>query len=114
MRFWRPGIVGKVIGTAAFAAAIAMTPSAANAQQTISRFNQVVLNGVGRGSFGNSVSAAGDINGDGFDDVIVGAIDAIVYDDIDGYLVPRYGAGQSFVLFGSNSGFTSPLGLGWG
>jgi Ca2+-binding RTX toxin-like protein len=48
---------------------------------------------------GNSVSSAGDINGDGFDDLIVGA---------------RYGdnvggpdAGEAYVIFGKSSGFTN-------
>jgi Ca2+-binding RTX toxin-like protein len=45
---------------------------------------------------GASVSSAGDVNGDGFDDVIVGA-----YRADDGVLV---GTGQAYVLFGSADG----------
>ncbi len=50
---------------------------------------------------GNSVSSAGDINGDGFDDLIVGA-----------YLADQnsqYGSGSSYVIFGKASGFSSNI-----
>src|SRR4028119_5307 len=52
---------------------------------------------------GVSVSSAGDVNGDGFDDLIIGANNA----DPNGIL----GAGQSYVVFGSNSGFGAGLDL---
>ncbi len=45
---------------------------------------------------GNSVSGAGDVNGDGFDDLIVGAYHA----DPGG----NYSAGQSYVVFGKMDG----------
>ena len=45
---------------------------------------------------GFSVSLAGDINGDGFDDIVVGA----PYSDHDGV-----GAGRAYVIFGKASGF---------
>jgi hypothetical protein len=55
-----------------------------------------VINGVSAGdSSGRSVSSAGDVNGDGFDDLIVGA----VFDDPNGD-----SSGASFVVFGKTDG----------
>ncbi len=51
---------------------------------------------------GYSVSAAGDVNGDGFDDVIVGAIGS----DQTGS-----DAGSSYVVFGAASGFAATMDL---
>lgn len=51
---------------------------------------------------GRSVSAAGDINGDGVDDVIIGAFLA----DPNGNA-----SGRSYVVFGSTNGFASPIAL---
>jgi hypothetical protein len=48
--------------------------------------------------FGTAVSGAGDVNGDGFDDIIVGASDD---DDAGSY------AGSAYVYFGSDSGIAS-------
>ncbi|MEG4633613.1 cadherin-like domain-containing protein [Microcoleus sp. AR_TQ3_B6] len=66
--------------------------------------NGFAINGIAAfdGS-GSSVSNAGDINGDGFDDLIIGALFA----DPNGLR----DAGQSYVVFGSNSGFTAGLNL---
>lgn len=50
---------------------------------------------------GASVAAAGDVNGDGFDDVIVGAPEAAASGNAK--------AGQSFVVFGKASGFGPTL-----
>jgi len=52
---------------------------------------------------GYSVSSAGDVNGDGYGDVIIGANGA----DPDG----NSGAGKSYVVFGKSSGFSSSLDL---
>src|SRR4028118_2019291 len=52
---------------------------------------------------GGSVSSAGDLNGDGFDDLIIGA----AFADPNGIS----DAGQSYVVFGSNSGFGAGLNL---
>jgi Ca2+-binding RTX toxin-like protein len=62
-----------------------------------------VINGVSTGDFsGSSVSSAGDVNGDGFDDLIVGAFD----DDPNGG-----GSGASFVVFGGDfSGAATEVG----
>ncbi len=51
---------------------------------------------------GRSVSSAGDVNGDGFDDVIVGASGA----DLNGYA-----SGSSYVVFGKTSGFDAAMNL---
>ncbi|SFD94670.1 integrin alpha [Nitrosomonas sp. Nm166] len=53
-------------------------------------------------SLGNSVSSAGDVNGDGFTDLIVGAYRT----DVNGY-----SSGSSYVVFGKASGFDSTLDL---
>ncbi|GFE68968.1 FG-GAP-like repeat-containing protein [Chroococcus sp. FPU101] len=67
---------------------------------TLNGTNGFALNGInfGDGS-GGSVSGAGDVNGDGFDDLIIGAEDA------------DYNSGQSYVVFGKSGGFSSSLNL---
>jgi hypothetical protein len=71
---------------------------------TLNGSNGFAINGIAAYDFsGFSVSSAGDVNGDGFDDLIIGAADA----DPNGI---NY-AGQSYVVFGSNSGFSASLNL---
>ena len=66
--------------------------------------NGFVLNGIDGGDrSGTAVSSAGDVNGDGFDDLIVGASGA----DPAG----RTAAGQSYVVFGTGAGFGASLDL---
>jgi len=66
--------------------------------------NGFAINGIAERDFsGYSVSSAGDVNGDGFDDLIIGAYRA----DPNGIL----DAGSSYVVFGSNSGFSASLKL---
>jgi hypothetical protein len=62
------------------------------------------LDGVGAGDgSGNSVAAAGDVNGDGFADLIVGADGA----DPNSH----NGSGSSYIIFGKASGFASAINL---
>ena len=66
--------------------------------------NGFVVNGIDANDFsGHSVSSAGDVNGDGIDDFIIGANGA----DPNG----NSAAGESYVVFGSDSGFTTSLEL---
>ena len=61
------------------------------------------LDGVDAGDYsGGSVASAGDVNGDGIDDVIVGAFPA----GGDPY------AGETYVVFGSSAGFDPAIDLG--
>ncbi len=70
---------------------------------TLNGNNGFIINGINTGDqSGRSVSSAGDINGDGIDDLIIGARGA----DPNGS-----GSGQSYVVFGSSSGFSSSLNL---
>lgn len=60
--------------------------------------NGFVINGLSNNDFtGAYVSTGGDINGDGVDDIIIGAIDAP--------------SAASYVVFGNTNGFTTPLNL---
>jgi Ca2+-binding RTX toxin-like protein len=69
---------------------------------TLTGSNGFTINGIGEGDeLGSSVSGAGDINGDGFADLSIGA----PYADPNGLEK----AGQSYVVFGSNNGFPTSL-----
>ncbi len=64
---------------------------------TLSHTQGFIIQGDAAGDFaGGSVSSAGDVNGDGFDDLIVGAL---LGDD------GGYNAGEAYVVFGNASGF---------
>ena len=66
---------------------------------TLTGINGFRLDGVAQGdASGKLVSGAGDVNGDGFDDVIIGSI-------ADPYFI---NSGSSYVLFGKAAGF-SPI-----
>jgi len=65
--------------------------------------NGQVINGVNAGDYsGSSVNSAGDINGDGISDVIIGAPEASPNGSY---------SGTSYVVFGANAGLSSPLNL---
>jgi len=65
--------------------------------------NGFVLNGEAAGDgAGRSVSGAGDVNGDGVDDFIIGA---------SGASPNGYDSGRSYVVFGSETGFPNPFNL---
>ncbi|WP_228038414.1 integrin alpha [Nostoc sp. LEGE 12450] len=66
--------------------------------------NGFVINGINTFDFSDgSVSIAGDINGDGFDDLIIGANRT--------YPNGQFNPGSSYVVFGSSSGFGASLNL---
>ena len=67
--------------------------------------NGFVINGIHENHFsGVSVSSAGDINNDGFGDLIIGANGA----EVNG----NSKAGESYVIFGKQDGFAESLNLG--
>ncbi len=66
--------------------------------------NGFIIKGENEGDLsGFSVSSAGDVNGDGIDDLIIGAFGA----DPGG----ESSAGKSYVIFGNRNGFSNPLNL---
>ncbi len=72
--------------------------------------NGFVMPGTAPGDLtGWSVSGARDVNGDGIDDVIIGAPNATPEDD--GTYTSRLDAGQCYVVFGRTSGFGATLEL---
>jgi len=74
------------------------------ALSSLSGSNGFRLDGVAANDYsGHSVSAAGDINGDGIGDLIVGADRA----DPNG----NASSGSSYVVFGQSTGFTATLAL---
>ncbi|GFE71566.1 Calx-beta domain-containing protein [Chroococcus sp. FPU101] len=78
-----------------------------NLSTTLNGTNGFALNGINSGDgSGRTVSSAGDINGDGFDDLIIGAFRA----DPNGYSY-SYNTGQSYVVFGKSDDFSPSINL---
>ncbi|MEH1864720.1 MAG: integrin alpha, partial [Nostoc sp.] len=70
---------------------------------TLNGTNGFAINGIAANDFsGFSVSSAGDVNGDGIDDLIIGARGADPNGDT---------SGQSYVVFGNSTGFSATLDL---
>ena len=66
--------------------------------------NGFIINGIDADDLsGRSVSGAGDVNGDGFDDLLIGAFSA----NPNGMEI----AGESYVVFGKAGGFDASLEL---
>ncbi|MBD2534957.1 FG-GAP repeat protein [Nostoc flagelliforme FACHB-838] len=71
---------------------------------TLNGTNGFAINGISEFDYsGNSVSSAGDINGDGFDDLIIGT----PYADSNGI----FNSGQSYVVFGNKRSFDASFDL---
>ncbi len=70
---------------------------------TLDGTNGFVINGISTGDLSGYSVSSGDINGDGRDDVIIGAI--------GGDPNSISGAGETYVVFGSPSPFTTPINL---
>ncbi len=73
--------------------------SASTALHTLDGSNGFIINGESQNdNSGLSVSGAGDVNGDGFDDIIIGALLADA---------PNSDSGKGYVVFGKASGFST-------
>ncbi|MDJ0746877.1 MAG: calcium-binding protein [Xenococcaceae cyanobacterium MO_167.B27] len=78
--------------------------------------NGFIIPGLDRfGNLGRSVSSLGDINGDGIDDLIIGAPNAGEITGYYGYYGYYYynsdSRGEAYIVFGSNEGFDESLDL---
>src|SRR5262245_39024449 len=96
-RGWAPGLLAVgLIG--------ARAPALAHQTIDLATEADVTIRGVAELDFsGGSVSGAGDVNGDGIDDLIIGA----PYAAANG----RSSAGASYVIFGSDQGFRATIDL---
>ncbi len=66
--------------------------------------NGFIINGLAtQDTLGRSAAGAGDVNGDGLNDIVIGVIGGDPNGEID--------AGQTYVIFGSNNGFSANFDL---
>lgn len=82
-----------VFGKASFGASIDLS--------TLDGTNGFRLNGLAQEQAGQAVASAGDVNGDGFGDLIIGAPSQAIYAE-----------GAAYVVFGKDSGFSAEMSLG--
>lgn len=98
-------IVGAASGNQAFVVYGKTDSTAVNLDNIANGVGGFAINGgISAASTGISVSAAGDVNGDGFDDLIVGASAAALPTGED---TTASNAGQSYVIFGGSSQMTT-------
>ncbi|HEV8282972.1 MAG TPA: FG-GAP-like repeat-containing protein [Chitinophagaceae bacterium] len=69
-----------------------------------------LINSINGLLFGYSVDGAGDYNGDGIPDVVVGAPAGIDLSSLTGILTGQILGGQAYVYYGNNSGVTTTIG----
>ena len=93
---------GKLSGSSYVVFGQASGFSAAMNLSSLNGSNGFRLDGMAHDESGLSVSTAGDVNGDGFDDLIVGAFGA----NSNGIV-----SGSSYVVFGKASGFSAKMNL---
>lgn len=99
----RPGTVNEYRGESYVVFGKSKGFSAAMNLSSLNGSNGFQINGIDKGdNSGISVSSAGDVNGDGFDDLIIGA----VHGDAGG----NY-SGESYVVFGRSGSFPSKFDL---
>lgn len=101
-------IVGASSGNQAFVIYGKTDSVAVNLDDIANGIGGFVINGgVSAASTGISVSYAGDVNGDGFDDLIIGAsAAAITVTNENGTTSTTSNVGQSYVIFGGSSKMT--------
>jgi hypothetical protein len=68
----------------------------------------IVQGAAGGDNLGRSVSGAGDVNGDGFDDVLMGAVGAFRFEKYNGWgSAYAFAVGAAYVIFGKAGGFAT-------
>jgi hypothetical protein len=103
VRTARASLLAAGLTTLATASAVGVGPSD-HARPSGDGTVGFVLRGIDAGDFsGWAVSDAGDVNGDGIDDLIVGALGSDANGDTD--------AGESYVVFGRTTGFPAAFEL---